>query len=202
MEDRTLAIPIAFILLAALLCWMLIGAKGKWWLKLATILIVPGFGLAVWGSISSYKGWPTASEPPEKALLVGGIVREPDAKKDDPGAIYLWLIPLKGDGHSNLNPLDYVSSGAEPRSYKLPYTRQLHDAVNDAQAAEKDGRPMLFQRTGKKNGRGGARGNSQDDSAEGDESGASGTPGGGSGNPEEGEYKFYDLPLPTSQPKP
>jgi hypothetical protein len=204
MDDRTLAIPVAFILLSALLCWMLIGARGKWWLKLATILIVPAFGIAVWAAISSYKGWPTADEPPEKAVLLCGAVHEPDAKRDDPGVIYLWLAPLPEAGAApSLNPFDYLSGGGEPRSYKLPYTRQLHDALNGAQAAAKDGRPMMFSRSPKKpGGRGGGRPRSDEDAVEGEESHPGGAgQNGAQGEGERDEYHFYDLP-PASPQKP
>jgi len=186
---------------ALTVCWMLIGAKGKWWLKLATILIVPGFGLAVWASIASYKGWPTTDEPPEKAVLVWGIIHEPDPKHGDPGSIYLWLTPLQKEGDTALNPLDYVSGGGEPRSYKLPYTRQLHDALSGAQAAAKDGRPMMFSRNPKRGGeRGGRPRNREEDATEGDESATSGGAGGNARGDGE-QFQFYDLPLPTSPRK-
>lgn len=193
MDDRTLAIPIGFILLAALLCWMLIGAKGSWWLKLATILIVPAFGLAVWAAISSYKGWPTADEPPEKAVLIWGVVREPDPRHDDPGAIYLWLMPVREEGELDLNPFDYTAGGGEPRSYKMPYTRQLHDALTAAQAAAKEGRPMMFGKGKRRGGRGhGVPGREGDSDGEGE-----GRGNGGQEGEEEEQFQFYDLPPAT-----
>ncbi len=194
MEDRTLAIPVAFILLAALLCWMLIGAKGKWWLKLLTILIVPSFGLAVWASISSYKGWPTTDEPPEKALLVWGVVHEPDPRTGNPGVIYLWLTPIREDSGGTLNPLGYESRNGEPRAYRLPYSRQLHDALTGAQAAAKEGRPMMFGK-GKRGRRSdGSRREEDGEPVEGEGDARPGGVGGARGDGEREQYQFYDLP--------
>src|SRR5262249_39619041 len=59
MDYRTLAIPLGFILLAALLCWWVIGTKGAWWKKLLAIVFVPTFGLAVWHALPTYLGWPS-----------------------------------------------------------------------------------------------------------------------------------------------
>ncbi len=203
MDPKALAIPLAFIMLAAILCWQLIGAKGKWWLKLLAIVVVPGFGLAVWGSIASYKGWPTTDEPPEKALLLSSAVREPDPKTGDPGAIYVWLMPLKDTGTA-LNPFDYVSPGGEPRAFKFPYSRPSHEMLVGAEQALKDGKPIVFER-GEKGMAGGQEGESGED-AESGESADGVPPGEGRPGtrprPGEGGFKVYELPTPAPPRKP
>lgn len=206
MDEKTLAIPIAFILLAAVLCWQLIGAKGRWWAKLITILVVPGFGLAVWASITSYKGWPTQDETPEKAIMLAGAVHEPNPKTRDPGAIFLWLVPLKNT--QGINPLDYVSSGGEPRAYQLPYSRQAHNEVEGAKARMRAGQPVMFER-GKKGAKGnrGRRGRPGDGveqpggpGSQGNPNGAPGLPGYGTGD-DQGGFSLHQFPTPTSPPK-
>lgn len=204
MDPKSLAIPLAFIMLAAILCWQLIGAKGKWWLKLLAIVVVPGFGLAVWGSIASYKGWPTTDEPPEKALVLASSVREPDPKTGDPGAIYVWLMPLKGAGTA-LNPFDYVSPGGEPRAYKFPYSRPSHEMLVGAEQSLKDGKPVVFERQEKGKSSGGTEGEPGEEAEDG-ESADDAQPGHGrpGGRPQqgEGEFKVYELPTPSLPKKP
>ena len=145
MELYTLAIPIAFILLAAVLCLLLIGSKWKWWQKLALIVIVPAFGLVVWGAISSYKGWPAVEKLPTKSLVYWMLIREPNSKSGDPGAIYVWVKPLASVRARN--PLEYAGPRDEPRAYKLRYSRQLHSGLQSAQSAMRDGRPIVLDLT-------------------------------------------------------
>jgi hypothetical protein len=205
MDPKSLAIPLAFILLAAVLCWQLIGAKGKWWLKLLAIVVVPGFGLAVWASIGSYKGWPTSDEPPEKALILASSVREPDPRTGDPGAIFVWLMPLKESSSGGINPFDYATPGGEPRSYQFPYSRPAHQMLASADQSIREGRPVVFERLEKRppSGDEGEPG----EEAEGEESVDGAVPGNGrpGGTPPPGggeEFKVYELPAPSLPRKP
>jgi len=175
MDRYTLAIPLAFILLSAVLCLLLIGSKWAWWQKLALIVIVPGFGLVLWNALGSYKGWPSTDAIPEKSLIYWGLVREPEPKKGDEGAIYIWLMPLDGKIDIPLNPLEYISPGNEPRAYALPYTRRMHEALEAAKAMTREGRPAVLDLTGAEEG--------------GDEDGMQ-------GDPDRRDFKVYDLPPP------
>lgn len=145
MDPHALAIPLGFILLSAVLCLLLIGSKWKWWQKLLLIVTVPSFGLAVWSSLGSYKGWPTTAAPPEKALVYWVLVREPEPARGDPGAIFVWLTPVEEDASGSLNPLDYDSPGGEPRAYKLPYSRSLHQATETAKNIIGRGQPAVLE---------------------------------------------------------
>lgn len=204
MDPNALAIPLAFILLAAVLCLLLIGSKWRWWQKLALILIVPAFGLVVWGAIASYKGWPTTADTPEKAMVYWALVREPDPQHGDPGAIYLWLMPMDGRESSGHNPLDYVSPGNEPRAYKLPYSRPGHRGAQRAQKMIREGRPVVFDRTGKN---GGGQGDGDEGDGSGDGAEGQGGPGGPPGygtEPDRQDFQIYELPPahpPAKQPE-
>lgn len=194
MDTRNLAIPFAFILLAAVLCFVLIDPKRwRWWLKLPLVVLVPAFGLIVWSSIASYKGWPTTAELPEKSLVISGIVREPEPARDDPGSIYLWLVPF--DGTSSFNPLDYSAPRGEPRSHKLPYSRSLHKAVDQAMGMIREGKPVVLDRGGKPRGQGGGEG----EPGEGAEGSGDGTGGGRPGygyDRDRQDFQVYELPPP------
>lgn len=135
-------IAIGFVLLAGLLLWFVIGSRGAWWLKLPAIVVTSLFTFAVWDALDSFNGWPTAQTPPPRALLLSSSV-------DEPRAIYVWLMAPKARG-----PLEYRADGAEPRSYRLPYSRQLHAQVDRANKFAHQGQPVELRRaTGDLRGR-------------------------------------------------
>jgi hypothetical protein len=144
-------IAVGFVLLGALLLWFVIGSRGRWWLKLTAIVGTCAFMFAVWHALDSFSGWPTDERPPAHAVFLGGSVDEPDA-------IYVWLIPAKEDG-----PLSYKASGAEPRAFRLPYSRRLHQEVDRGNKLAKAGAAVQFELQGKarggeaRQGRGGPR---------------------------------------------
>jgi hypothetical protein len=128
-------IAVGFVLLAGLLLWFVIGSRGPWWVKLSAIVVTCAFTFAVWGALDSFSGWPTAQSPPAHALLVASSV-------DEPRAIYLWLVESGDRG-----PLEYRAHGAEPRSYRLPYSRELHEQVDRAAALAREGRIVEIRRS-------------------------------------------------------
>lgn len=194
MDPRTLAIPVAFILLAAVLLLLLIGSKWNWWQKLLLIVVVPTFALAVWSSLGSYKGWPTDSEPPRKAMIFWVLVREPEPG-GDPGAVYLWLRSMDEKSDASLNPLDYVSRGGEPRAYLLPYSRLLHKGADRARGLLKDGKPVVIE-FGRKGGRSGEGDGEGEGNGDGDGEGGPGGPEGYGVEPGREDFKIYELPPP------
>lgn len=119
-----MAVYASFVILSALLLWAVIFARGPWALKLCLICTVPAFGLIVWHSLESYKGWPAGVSPPQDAALVAEFV-------DEPKAIYLWMVP---------------PGASRPRAYRIAYTRQAHEEVVVASEARKQGRRVGFRR--------------------------------------------------------
>ncbi len=107
-----MAVYISFAVLSALVLWAVIYARGPWALKLALICTVPAFGVVVWHTLESYKGWPIEGRPPE-GRLVAELV-------DEPTWIYLWVIPGGKD---------------QPRAYRIPYTRKEHEQAAAAEEA-------------------------------------------------------------------
>jgi hypothetical protein len=201
MDPNTLAIPLAFILLAAVLCLLLIGSRWKWWQKLALILIVPAFGLVVWAAIASYKGWPTTEDPPDRSIVCGVLVREPDPGRADPGAIYVWLMPLD-EAHQGINPLDYATPGNEPRAFRFPYTRNMHKGMQRAQRMMREGKPVVLDLRGRKRGGGSGEGEPGEGDPDGDGAEGDGGPGGnghpGYGyDPDRRDFQIYELPPPN-----
>lgn len=192
-------IPLAFFFLAALLLWFVIESNGSWIVKLALIFFVPILTVGMWGALASYQGWATPEQIPEKALLLGAKVDEPDSSSGDPGAIYLllgpypesaskkavapWLVPLDMVGNA-YKALDYQARPGEPRLYKMPYTQQLRDNVEKAMQSDKQ---MIIERNPKKRT---ATGGIDTPDGLGDQSSAA-----------ESQPQFYELPPPYVPPK-
>jgi hypothetical protein len=142
---RTLAIPLGFILLAAVVGWFLVTAKARWWIKLTLIIVLPAFGLAVWDALDSYRGWPAPIAPPEKAQFVWAVIQEPLPGEKGTGMICLWLLPYKEPGQGKW--LEFVRDAGEPRAFRAPYSRRLHRALTRALQMVRQGQRVMFDRT-------------------------------------------------------
>ena len=202
MNVETVAIPVAFIIASALLLWFIIGSRGQWTLKAICMACTMYFGIAVWHSVSSYLGWPTNQEPPSRFQLHWALVEEPDKQADDPGVVYLWLRQIESpdDVHGELKPLreqswlsflGYSGDKDQPRCYKLPYSRPLHERVKQAKRQLARGRPIIgefseegFGAEGPRPGQGIPRGGTGEGRSY------------GSGHRQSGEFIFYNLPPP------
>jgi len=195
MDPHTLAIPLAFILLSAVLCLLLIGSKWRWWQKLLLIVIVPAFGLILWSALGSYKGWPTSDPLPERALVYHSLIREPEPRTQDPGAIHVWLVDLDENPDTGLNPLEYAPPDGEPRAYRLPYTRAMHEALQEISEMNAEGRPAVLDIGGKKGKEGTGRAGR---ASQGE--GENGI-GGMQGDPDRNDIKVYELPPPRPPKK-
>lgn len=130
----------AYALLALGLAWTLAGGAA-WKLRLPYIVLAPAVAFALWLGRPDPAGWPTTARTPAHAALVSAVVDEPDPSTGDPGRIYLWLDPGSG----------------RPRAYSLPYSRRLHEQVQQALARVKKGEPVSVTRAA----RHGARGRAQ-----------------------------------------
>src|SRR5580704_14449543 len=198
---QTLIIPAAFVFLAAILLWITIGIKGKWWVKLLAMVVTLLVSLEMWRSLDSYLGYfrtaQLGSMMDKRAILFWARVDEPE-KASDPGAIYMWMR-LEGENEKQwwfANP----SAGTLPQVFKFSYSREFHKAVVSAlgKIREDNGNPIeiAFKEMNDQQGkmrRAGANGGQAGDGNQfaGDESGSmSLAPG-----------VFYVLPPPKLPPK-
>lgn len=168
-------IVIAFIAIAALLLWLLIGARGHWALKLVLIVAVIAYMFTIWHGIKSYEGWPTSIKPPTEAYYIRGYAVEPDPENHIKGAIYVWLIPFKPSG----SRIDYKSAPGEPRAYKLPYSEQLEGTINTANKEAGSGKAVVLKKGKSKTNKHGL----------------------GGATTSHGQYKAYVLPPPSPPTK-
>ncbi len=89
---QTLIIPAAFIFLAAILLWITIGIRGKWWVKLLAMVVTFLVSLEMWRSLDSYVGYFKAADlsslTDQRAILFWARVGEPDRNERAPPAIH------------------------------------------------------------------------------------------------------------------
>jgi hypothetical protein len=103
------------------------------------------FTFVLWDALGSFSGWPTDSGPPDRAMLVASSV-------DEPKAIYVWVIAPSGHG-----PFVYRPDTGEPRAFRLPYSRELHEEIEKAAQMTARGQQVEIRRT-TRNGQSGSSG--------------------------------------------
>lgn len=127
----------AYGALALGLAWSLAGTA-SWRRRAPYIVCAPPLALALWLGRPDPAGWPSTAKVPAHAELVSAQIDEPDPAVSDPGHIYLWLDV----------------GGTAPRAFVLPYSRKLHEQVQQALQAVKKGRPIGVERVAKGGGHG------------------------------------------------
>ena len=203
-------IALGFVLIAALTLWFIIGSKGHWVSKATMILMSLYFCLSVGFSVSDFMGWPTDEDLPEKFRVYWLVIDEPDPKRDDGGNIYVWLQPdLETEGtHDSWHDylLSFYDGDSEPRAYRLPYTRELHEQSQKALNTIMGGGAVggtnggLGKGDTEGEGSGEGEGEGEGEGVGGDGAGGIGLRGrGGGGVSRNGGIMFHDLP-PTKLP--
>ena len=130
----------AYVALAALLLSLNLWTRIRWWIKASAIIVTTGFFFVSFLGVKHLLGWPTDDRLPDRFELVYAVINEPIEASNTPGAIYLWVLKLPGDGA--LDEEDVYTPGVidtridpeeVPRAYKLPYDRETHREVIEAQ---------------------------------------------------------------------
>ena len=180
-----IAIPVGFLILAVILLWFFINTKGRLVIKVCLTLLAGYYSLVTWRSLDSYEGWPTDEKMPEEFLLHWVVIKEPDKKTSDKGALFVWITSPEVKARNVLNFLGRQST-EEPRIYRLPYSLKMHEKLEKARGVLMKGKVVR----GKKGGKDG-QGQGGDGTRNGNGRGSSST---------EQEYEFHEL-LPTKLPE-
>jgi hypothetical protein len=122
----TLSLVLTFAVTFALLGMALIWTQWPQWLKAVVVVAIFSMYFAGFQTAMSLVGTPSTQALPERFVMLAAMVEEPRGK--NPGAIYLWVNPIT-DGKSQL----------QPRAYKLPYSKRVHEQVNEGIRKGKDG---------------------------------------------------------------
>lgn len=122
----TLALVLAFAALVALLGFALLWSRWPGWLK--SVLVIATTTLYFYGHSALHGIWgiPSTDALPERFLMLAAAVEEPSTRHG--GALYLWVSELR-EGLATL----------EPRSFKLPYSKELHEQINEGLKRGRDG---------------------------------------------------------------
>lgn len=110
-----------FVLVALLLLSLNFYSRWPWLVKVSATVVVSAFYVVVYNSFPLLLGWPTSQDLPDRFNLIAVQVAEPDKLTGSDGSIYLWVTDMLAG-----------SSDAEPRSYRLPYSVELHSQVQEA----------------------------------------------------------------------
>jgi hypothetical protein len=142
MWEGTTGLAATFVVIASVLLWLFIKPDTKNWIKAIVIPFVIWFGFAAYYTPQNLMGWPTSvalEDVPGNSIVQEILIIEPNSK--DAGAMYFWLIPLDKDPDrlfwSPKHAFVYNSSPGEPRVYKTPYDKELHQKLIKAQKEKK-----------------------------------------------------------------
>ena len=94
-----------------------------------------------WMGLQQSKGWPSDQTLPSQFELISADVVEPNQFKEIEGNIHLWIRPEE-DG--------------APRTYILPYSRDLHKRLFEAKQRSAGGRRQIGLLSGSDSSEGGA----------------------------------------------
>ncbi len=120
MAEGIIGLSSSFLLLVALILWLIILSKRKFWIiKSIVITIATLFSIVVLLSLKDFIGWPSKSALPQEFQLHWAIINEPDKIKNTEGAIYMWVTELDNENKNK----------GLPRAYKIDYTRKNHEEI-------------------------------------------------------------------------
>jgi len=129
----------AYVLIVIFLLVILFWSRVRWWIKAGAIGLAVTFFFGTWNGLRNISGWPSDELLPDRFELVYTIIVEPDETRQDPGALYYWILELPEDGP--INEEDIYRPGAIdvrldpaqlPRSFRIPYSREAHEEAEEA----------------------------------------------------------------------
>ena len=122
----SLALILTYATLVLLCTLALLWSRWPAWLK--GLLVLGTTVLYFWGNdvVHNLSGWPSADSLPERFALLAVVIEEPNAKTA--GALYLWV-----------NALEKGKPVAQPRAFKVPYTKDLHALLNESMKKARQG---------------------------------------------------------------
>jgi hypothetical protein len=121
MNESILLLVAVNVLVLALLMLVLVFSRLHWLLRLLLVFMVSGSYWLAYQGWDRAQGWPSTNPVPEKFLLHGAVIEEPDKDRGVDGTIFLWLSDL-----TTYQPAE------QPRAYIMPYSKRLHTAAQEA----------------------------------------------------------------------
>lgn len=128
MTNSSLMLTFLYVAVAVLLLVLCLATAWKRWIKISMIVVVTLTYFVANHTFEDMLGWPTPRMMPEKFAIVSAVIEEPNKERGIDGAIYLWVTPL-----------DTARPSAVPRAYKLPYLKDNHSQLSEAQRKSRQG---------------------------------------------------------------
>lgn len=128
MTNSSLLLTSLYVAVALLLLVLCLATAWKRWIKILMIVAVTVTYFIANFTFEDMLGWPTPRELPEKFAIVSVVIEEPNKERGIDGAIYLWITPLDSNRPTTV-----------PRSYKLPYQKEAHSQLSEAQRKSRQG---------------------------------------------------------------
>ena len=126
----TLLLAGAYVFLLLLLILVLLRSELPLSLKAVLVALCGAFYIWHYAGLQDLRGWPAREDLPPRFEMLSRVVIEPNRKRDETGAIYLWVRDLDGPQLA-------------PRAYRLPYSRETHSAVDDTMKAQRQGQRFV-----------------------------------------------------------
>jgi hypothetical protein len=137
----SLALTLSIAALVFLCVMALLWSHWPGWLKALLVAGVAVFCFWADDVVHNLSGWPTADALPERFVLLAVVIEEPTSKTS--GALYLWV-----------NAIENAKPVAQPRAYRLPYTKDLHALLNEGMKKARQGISQMGSATPKAGKRG------------------------------------------------
>lgn len=203
MTPDTFGIPMAFVIIAALTLWVVLGSKGHWLLKMGMVSVSIFFSILLWNSLVSLQGYPAATQMPEQFEIKWLDVQEPNMKTGDPGQICVWARDISPKPAEEIKLHTKEMSG-DPRVYEIPYSRKMHEQAQQIKQMIAQG-GKFYGRMGKEGemgeaGKGEGKGKGKGGKGKGSKGigkGKAGKGGEGSFSRDDRDPMFYELPPPV-----
>ena len=120
MAEGIIGLSASFLVIVALILWLIILSKNQLWIIKSIIIISATlFSIVVLFSLKDFIGWPSKSTLPQEFQLHWAIIDEPSKVNNTEGAIYMWVTALDKENKSK----------DLPRAYKIDYTRKNHEEI-------------------------------------------------------------------------
>lgn len=128
----TLALTLCFVVLVLLCTLALVWSRWPVWFKGLLVLAVSVFYFWADDVVHDLSGWPTADAMPARWVLLAAVIEEPGARSK--GALFVWV-----------NALENGRPAAQPRAYRLPYSKDLHALLNEGLKKTRQGVSQMGQ---------------------------------------------------------
>ncbi len=181
---------ILLLLIFAVIFWVFRESKHVW-LRALVISLFFGFCVIFGSSIDSIMGWAAKDKyVPEIVTIRHITVREPNPETGDPGNIYILIEHPATKNNLFLRAFGYEAKTSEPRLFKIPYNRPLHENLQQNVMGKLAKGQTVTGKLGKGKGKGKGGGKGGDGDGDGDGEGEGrpgrgrpgGRPGSGQGN--------------------